>query len=202
MNLVSEGLLIRKPGKGTFVTEEITNTKTLQLSGNINDLITDALKTREVRVLDITRIKPPKRVANLLNTEEDEEVVQVRRTRSANDVPISYVKNYLPLEIGKNIRKEDLSVYPMLQILRDQLEIPVRSGIQYIEAIVADDDISSALSVSISSPILYIETVIFARQKRPVEFVQTYVRPDRYRYSVKLSVKEGPGNEVRVLRKE
>jgi len=202
LNLVNEGLLIRRQGKGTFVTEEITNIKTLQLSGNISDLITDGLKTQEVRVLDIVKIKPANRVAKVLNLEEGKEVVQVRRTRSVDDIPISYIKNYLPLEIGENIKKEDLCIYPMLQILRDKLKIPLKSGIQYIEAIVADYDISSALSVSFASPILYIETVIFARQKKPIEFVQTFVRPDRYRYSVKLYLKEGPGNEVRVLRKE
>jgi len=90
----------------------------------------------------------------------------------------------------------------MLQVLRDQFKIPLQSGIQYIEPIVADYDISSVLSVSISSPILYIETHIFAKQKKPIEFVQTYIRPDRYKYSVKLSVKNGPKNEVLVTRKE
>jgi DNA-binding GntR family transcriptional regulator len=90
----------------------------------------------------------------------------------------------------------------MLQILRDHLGIPLRGGSQYIEAIVADYDVSSVLLVSIASPILYIETVIFAQRKKVVEFVQTFIRPDRYRYLVRLGVKRGPGDEVRIVRKE
>lgn len=202
LNLVKEGLLIRRPGKGTFVTEEITNINTLQLSGSINDLIRDGLKTQEVKVLSISKIKAPMRVAKLFKIEGGGEVIQVKRTRNANNSPVSYIINYLPIEIGEKIKKEDLRRYPMLQILRDQFKIPLQSGIQYIEPIVADNDISSALAVSISSPILYIETTIFAKQKKPIDFVQTYIRPDRYKYSVKLSVKNGPGNKIRVTRKE
>ena len=77
-----------------------------------------------------------------------------------------------------------------LDILRNRLGIPLTGGIQYVEAIIADYDIASALSISISSPILYLETIIFARQRKPVEFVQTFYRPDQFRYSVKLGLKK------------
>jgi len=192
LNLVNEGLIIRRQGKGSFIKEglkNIKNIKTLLLKGDINDIIPEGLETLRVKVLDIIKITSPKRVASLLNIDEGKEVVQVRRTRIDNGVPVSYIKNYLPLEIGEKIKREDLCTYPMLGILRNRLRIPLTGGIQYIEAIVADYDIASALSISISSPILYLETIIFARQKKPVEFVQTFYRPDQFRYSVKLGLR-------------
>jgi len=192
LNLVNEGLIIRRQGKGSFVREELKNIKnirTLQLRGDINDIIPEGLKKQEVKVLDIRKVLSPKKVANLLNIEEGQEVIQVRRTRSDHGIPVSYIKNYLPLEIGGKIKKEDLCIYPMMGILRNRLKIPLTGGMQYVEAIIADYDIASALSISISSPILYLETIIFARQKKPVEFVQTFYRPDQFRYSVKLGIK-------------
>ena len=104
LNLVAERLLIRMPGKGTFVTEGIANINTLQFSGRINDLITDGLKTQEVKVLSIHRIKAPKKVSKFLGIKEDAEVIQVKRTRSANNSPVSYIINYLPLETGIKIK--------------------------------------------------------------------------------------------------
>jgi GntR family transcriptional regulator len=202
LNLVNEGLLVRLPGKGTFVTEDIANINTLQFSGKISDLITDGLKTPEVKVLSMNRVKPPKKISKFLRIREDAEVIQVKRTRNANNSPVSYIINYLPIETGIKIKEEDLQKYTMLQILRDQVGIPLSGAIQYIEAIVADYDIASALSVSMTSPILYIETLVFEKGKKPVEFVQTFIRPDRYKYSVKLSMKRGPKNEVLVTRKE
>jgi GntR family transcriptional regulator len=192
LNLVNEGLIIRRQGKGSFIKEglkDIKNIKTLLLKGDINDIIPEGLEALKVRVLDIMKIVSPKKVATLLEIGEGQEVIQIRRTRSENGIPVSYIKNYVPLEIGEKIKREDLCVYPMLDILRNRLKIPLTGGIQYVEAIVADYDIASALSISISSPILYLETIIFARQKKPVEFVQTFYRPDQFRYSVKLGLK-------------
>jgi len=201
LNLVNEGLLIRMQGKGTFVAEGIANINTSQFSGTISDLITD-LKRQEVKVLGIHRIRPPKKISKFLRIEEDAEVIQVKRTRNADNLPVSYIINYLPLQTGERIKEDDLQKYPMLQILRDQLGIPLTGAMQYIEAIIADYDVATALSVSITSPILYIETLVFEKRKKPVEFVQTFIRPDRYKYSVKLGMQRGPQNEILVTRKE
>jgi len=191
LNLVSEGLLVRKQGKGTFVTgvPNIKNIKTLQLSGALNNILPEGLKAQDVKVLDIIKMKTPKRIAKLLKIGEGKEVLQVRRTRIYNRIPVSYIRNYLPLEIGEKIKKDDLYRYPMLDILRNRLQIPLTGGIQYVEAIVADYDIASALSVNICSPILYLETIIFERQKKPVELVQTFYRPDQFQYTVKLRIR-------------
>jgi GntR family transcriptional regulator len=192
LNLVNEGLLVRRQGKGTFVKEGFTNIKnikTLRLSGDLNNILPEGLKAQDVKVLDIVKIKTPQRVAKLLAIEEGKEVVQIRRTRSDNKIPVSYIKNYVRSEVGEKIKKEDFYLYPMLDILRNRLKIPLTGGIQYVEAIVADYDIASALSVNICSPILYLETIIFERHKKPVELVQTFYRPDQFRYTVKLSIK-------------
>jgi len=198
INLVHEGLLIRSRGKGTFVTD-LQQMTTLEVKGTINDLITDG-KLLQVEVLGIDKIKTPKRVAQILQRKEGDEIVQVRRIRNLNASPVSYIKNYLPIAIGEKIRRKDLVRYPMLQILRDRFKIPLKDGVQYIEAIVADYEIASALAVGISSPILYIETIVFQERKRPVEFVQTFVRPDRYKYVVNLSMRPGPQKPVLITR--
>ncbi len=207
LDLVNEGLIIRRQGKGSFIKDglkSIKNIKTLHLKGNLNDIIPEGLETQEVKVLDIIKVKSPKRIADLLGIQEGEEVVQVRRTRNDNGIPLSYIKNYLVLEIGEKIKSKDLCVYPMLHILRNRLNIPITGGIQYVEAIVADYDIASALSINICSPILYLETVIHAKQKKPVDFAQTFYRPDQFRYSVKLDLKRRWGkrdveDETRLL---
>ena len=86
---------------------------------------------------------------------EGEEVIRIRRTRSDNNVLLTYVKNYLRPEIGERIEKEDLLSQPMLHVLRHKLGLPLRTGVQYLMAVIADYEIASALSVSISSPVLY-----------------------------------------------
>jgi len=63
MNLVNEGLLVRRQGKGTFVREgftKIKNIKTLRLSGDLNNILPEGLKAQDVKLLDIAKIRAPK----------------------------------------------------------------------------------------------------------------------------------------------
>ena len=105
LNLVNEGLIIRRQGKGSFIKEglrDIKNIKPLQLKGDINDIVPEGLEKLEVKVLDIVRIVSPKRVVNLLDIGEGQEVIRVRRARSENGIPVSYIKNYILLERGED----------------------------------------------------------------------------------------------------
>ena len=192
LNLVNEGLLVRRQGKGTFVRQglkNIENLKTLHLNGNIESIVPVGLKGKVVKVLDIAMIKTPKTVAESLGLEDGVGVIRIRRTRSDNNIPVSYIKNFLPLEVGDKIKKEDLLQYSMLHVLSKKLGISLKGGNQYIGAIVADYDVASALKVNISSPILYLETLIYEKQNRPIDYVQTFYRPDHFRINVELKVK-------------
>ncbi len=193
LNLVQEGLLLRKQGKGTFVQEGVTNVKnimTLHVRGDIKDVVPEGLASQKVEVLSMDLMNSPKRIAKVLSISEGQEVMQIRRRRSDNGVVLSYIKNYLPSEVGAKIGKEDLLSYTMLHILRNKLGLPLKKGVQYIEAVIADYEIATALSVSISSPVLYLETIIFAEGGKPVNFVQTFYRSDQFKYTLNLDLDE------------
>jgi GntR family transcriptional regulator len=189
LNLVNEGLLFRRQGKGTFVKEglkNIKNIKTLRLRGDLEDIIPEGVSEQIVDVLSIVQTKSPKLVVKRLNLSEEDTVVQVRRTRRDNSTPESYIRNYLPYEIGKKVKKTDLEKNTMLHVLSNKLGISIKGGTQYIGALVADYDIASALKVNISSPILYFETLIFGKKNKPIDYAQTFYRPDYLRVNVEL----------------
>lgn len=196
VNLGREGLLLRKQGKGTFVQEgliEFKNIMTLSVKGDIKDVVPEGITSQKVEIMDISRMSAPKRIAKALQMGEEGEVLRIRRTRSDNGVPLSYIRNYLPVEIGEKIEKKDLLTHPMLDILRNKLGLPLRTGLQYIIAVSADYDIASGLSVSISSPVLYLETIILAEGEKPIEFVQTFYRSDQFKYTLKFDLGEIKG---------
>jgi GntR family transcriptional regulator len=190
-NLVEEGLLARRQGKGTFVQGGVTNIKnimTLNVRGDINDIVPEGLSSQKVEVLDMGSMNSNQRVASALELSQGEQVLRIRRTRSNNGVVLSYIKNYLPFDIGEKIKKDDLLSHPMLYVLRNTLGLPVKTGVQYITAVVADYEIASALSVSISSPVLYLETIIYIEGEKPVDFVQTFYRSDQFKYTLKIGL--------------
>lgn len=192
MRLVQEGLLLRKQGKGTFVRKGLKNTKnimTFQVAGDLKDVVPEGLMTQKVNVLGIDIVKGSGLVAEALKIPEQQDVYCTMRTRTDNNIIISYVKNFLPVDIGGMITREDLLAYPMLYILKNKLNLSLQRGIQYVVAVSADYEIASALSISISSPVLYLETIIYDVNDRPVDFVQTFYRSDYFRYTLQIDMK-------------
>lgn len=183
--LVSEGLLYRKQGKGTFVTEKAQQTKSVKLTGFTEDLFFQGPKA-EVRILEVKSVPAPDRVAGELGLDKGAEVMRFKRLRSVEGMPLSYVVNYLPPELGGKITEKDLTASTMLRALEEKLKIPLGTIRHAVEAMKADVEVASLLGVNAFEPVLYIETSVFAADGRPVEILDTYFRSDRYRYTVEL----------------
>lgn len=191
LNLVKDGLLFRKQGKGTFISDVDTkNLKTIQFAGNIDGFIKNGLKLSKIEVLSIEKKVPPYKISRALDIPYGEDVFEIIRRRDADDVPIAYLKSYLPVEIGGKIKKKDLKIYSMLQVLRDKLKISLGTGTHNIEAVAADYDVSDVLSLEMFSPVLYAELHMFTKEKKPVEFTQAFFRPDRFIYSIEVDMNE------------
>ncbi len=183
--LVSEGLLYRKQGKGTFVTEKATQTKSVKLTGFTEDLFTEGHQA-EVKIMEIRPVPAPDRVAGVLRVPAGEQVVRFKRLRSVDGLPFSYVINYLVPEVGQKITEKDLQLHTMLHLLEEKLGIPLGTIRHSVEAVKADVEVASLLAVSVFEPVLYIETAVYSAEGQAVEAVDTFFRSDRYRYTVEL----------------
>jgi len=172
-------------GKGTFVTEKASQTKSVKLTGFTEDIFTGGHQA-EVRILEIRQVPAPERVANVLRIPTAEEVVRFKRVRSVDGGPFSYVINYMVPEIGQKITERELQHHTILQLLEEKLGIALGTIRHSVEAIKADVEVASLLAVSVFEPILYMETAVYSAEGRAVEAVDTYFRSDRYRYTVEL----------------
>jgi GntR family transcriptional regulator len=183
--LVSEGLLFRKQGKGTFVTEKASQTKSVKLTGFTEDLFSEGHQA-EVKIIEIRLAPAPERVASVLRVPAGEEVVRFKRLRSLDGAPFSYVLNYMVPEIGDKIGERDLQSHTVLHLLEEKLGISLGTIRHAVESIKADVEVAALLGISVFEPVLYMETAVFSVDGQPVETVDSYFRSDRYRYTVEL----------------
>lgn len=183
--LVSEGLLYRKQGRGTFVTEKARQTRTVKLTGFTEDLFFQGVKP-EIRILEARSVSAPERIAGHLGIPPGIEVTRFKRVRSVEGTALSLMVNHLPPAWGQRISDRDLTQHTMLWVLEEKLRIPLGMIRQSVEAVKADAEIASHLKASVFDPILYIESVVQTVEGRPVEVADTYFRADRYKYTVEL----------------
>ena len=186
--LEKDGLVIRKRGKGTFVSEGVAIPESPKWNGSIEDLILMGIKTK-TEVLEMSNIDPPEMVRDRLKLTGDAQVLRIEKIRSVEQSPFSYVLNYLHSDIGKDIHSEDLTLKPLLMILEENLGLVAARAKQTVEATIADSRVASLLDIRVGDPLLKVERVVYDPYKRPIEYVSVLYRADKYFFTVKLKRK-------------
>lgn len=188
-HLESDGLIVRKRGKGTFVSEKYTYLESPKFTGFMEDLITMGIST-ESKIINISWVRGPENIQDHLELDAETEFFRIERIRLVEGGPFSYILNYLPPDIGKKIKKEKLSGKPLLMILEEDLGIQPSEAIQRIEATIADTHVAGLLGVRVGDPLLKVERTVFDVDHRPVEYVSVLYRADKYFYTVHLRRKK------------
>ncbi len=183
--LEKDGLINRKRGKGSVVTEGTGRLEPMKLTGMMEDIIDMGIKTK-TRVINFGFVPPSRKVAESLNLDEKSKVLRVERIRLVQRAPISYTLSYIPPDLGEKISRRDLTIHPILNILEKKCKVKIERGSQIIEATVADSRVASLLDVMTGSPLLKIERTVFDGEDRPVEYISILYRSDRYHYTVDL----------------
>jgi GntR family transcriptional regulator len=183
--LEKDRLIIRRRGKGSFVTEGKGHLEPMKLTGMIEDIIAMGIRTR-TRIINFGFVHPPRKVTEGLKLDEDAKVLRIERIRSIKGLPISYTISYIPSDLGKKVNIKDLTFQPILNVLEKKCKVKIGRGFQIIEATVADSRIASFLDVMTGAPLLKIERTVFDIRNRPVEYISILYRSDRYHYSVEL----------------
>jgi len=183
--LEKDGLIIRRRGRGSFVTEGQVHLEPMKLTGMIEDIIAMGIKTK-TRIINFGFVHPPKKVTESLKLNEDAKVLRVERIRLIKGAPVSYTMSYIPPDLAKKISIKDLTIQPILNVLEKKCKVKISRGFQIIEATVADSRIASFLDVMTGAPLLKIERTVLDIKNRPVEYISILYRSDRYHYSVEL----------------
>ncbi len=186
--LIEEGLLRSKRGEGTFVTgdQKLIDSYSLEFTGFMDDLFYEVSKTR-TKSVEIGKIPVPKFVRDRGGLDKSiEEVEQIKRVRFKGEKSFAYTVNYLWGDLAGKITENALYTKPLLQILEEDLGVKFTEAFQTIEASFADRLIAEKLGVPSGSPILFVERIMYTKNRKPVEIVQSSYRSDLYKYIVRL----------------
>ena len=66
----------------------------------------------------------------------------------------------------------------VVQILREDLRIPIVRAHETIEAAPADPDVARKLNIPVLFPVMHMKRVMFTTKDRPFELVETFYRAD------------------------
>ncbi len=184
--LVNEGLLYRRQGKGTFVASPKIDQGLLGLTGFTEEITARGLRP-ESRLLSLQRVEASPRVSEALGLSLDKRVIRLERLRLANGNPMALEVTHLPLRLFPGFMEGDFSGSGSLyELMEARYGIRLHRARQVLEAGVAGQREADLLEVPAGAPILMIERVTYSDKGTPVELARAIYRGDRYKFTVEL----------------
>jgi GntR family transcriptional regulator len=177
--LVSEGLIYRQQGRGSFVSERTLEEGLSRIISFTEDMHQRGL-TPKTRVLFNGLVPALEDIAERLDIHPGEELARLERLRLANDEPMSIEESYLVHRTFPGVLNEDFALVPLRETLRQKFGIRITRARQVIRTVQSTGEQARLLTIPAKSPLLLIERVSFSEANQPVEFLRIFYRGDRY----------------------
>jgi GntR family transcriptional regulator len=178
--LVSDGILFRQPGKGTFVAPpKIPHRASTQLSFSA---AIEALGLRvETKVLEAALVPAGATAAGALNVPEGALIVFIRRLRVIEAQPAAIHTAYLPSRF-EDLLRQDLT--RSLTQLAAEIVAPLAHSQDTIEVVSAGHHDASLLDVPPDSPLIRHQGIGFSVTSEPLRYTEGLYRSDRFRFTI------------------
>lgn len=183
--LVSEGIVSKQQGRGTFVQSR----KIIQKAGTITSWTEEMRqkgKKLETKNQYMYEIEPSKKLIEELKLTKGEKIICLKRLRCADGEPIAIMINYFRAKFVPDFFRKGLTQESLYEELEQDYGIQLETARERIQARLATDLEALELEVAPDSAILHITRVSYLPDGTPFELVEMANRSDRYQYDIDL----------------
>ena len=183
-DLVSEGLLYRRHGVGTFVAFPHLQRDHTKLTSFFDEAEDEGVAV-QVKLLGLKVIPATPKVAEALDIPAGGHVIRVKTLCYVDGVPITVHDAHMPYGLFAGLVNENLEVQHLWRLF-EKAGYRVKRAVQKLEAREASKDVASLMKVKEGAPVLFKERTVYADDGTPVEFTYCYNRGDIYSLTVAL----------------
>ncbi|MCY3947480.1 MAG: GntR family transcriptional regulator [Anaerolineaceae bacterium] len=180
--LVTENILVRRPGKGTFVASEkvpFMATTLTSFSGVMRGL--GLAVTSRVIALDLR--SPPAPVASELRLPAGAAAAYLRRVRYINGEAIAIMSSWMPATCFAALQQADLTSEPITRVMERAEGISIVRADDWLEATLARKEEARLLTIQVGDPVFLGRGVLYDDRGFPVRSSKVIYRGDRFRIS-------------------
>ena len=185
--LVNEGVVFRRQGKGTFIASERIHKELSHYSFFFED-IESIGKHADSRVLRSRLIPATSELAKLLRIEIDDQLFEISVLRYANDEPVVlrtayYPVTSLPESSLPELRSTRVDERALLQMI-EKHGLSLAKAERTIQVVSSREHEAKLLEVETGFPLILWEGVTYSQFDDPIELTRALYRSDRFQFHV------------------
>ncbi len=182
--LVNENILVKKHGKGTYVSMPVYVESTLnEVRGSFTKSCIKMGKVPKTSLLSVQRKRAGKYISKQLGVNEDDLIIVIKRVRCIDDIPSVLEIDYFRKEYDFMIQS-DIENNSLLDLLRKHTGIVASTFNDVMEIKHANKEQSVALNCMIGAALLLVSQTVTDDKDQIIYFNEQYIRSDIYKYAV------------------
>lgn len=186
--LVQEGYLVRKQGKGTFVSlpqfeHELSSDYSLS-----KELEKSGLES-SFQLISFTQVKASASLMRYLEVDEHEPIHELIRLRHIGGENFAWERSYTPSKYLNSATEEDLdreglymTIFHCSGLMAEEAEVE-------IEAANCPADIAAQLQIKKNAAVMHLTRVTTA-QEHIIEYCESFIISDKYKYKYKQKLRK------------
>lgn len=182
--LEKRGLVYKKHGKGTYVSEIRESAVDLSAAYSFTEQMKKMGKVPKTTILLLHEIEANDFLARQLKLPVGEELVELERLRLADGVPMMLERTYIPADLVVGMTEEDLNQHPLYELFAERYGQIIRLAEEEFYASIALDNEANLLGIRSNSPVLHLIRKTYNDKNMLIEYTFSIARADQFRYKI------------------
>jgi len=188
--LLNEGKLLIKKGKGTFVAKNIFESLYIYTVPSFYDELIQKNIAFKDKIISSKIIKPPDEIAKILKIKTTDNVTYHNRIRYTNSEPLYNSRSYIIEKFCPDLINEKIENRSLLHLLEDKYNLNFHIIRRCLQPISSTKELSNLLEIVINTPIHYCETIVLDKNENPFAYFKDYFRSDKSKFTFEIRKKE------------
>jgi len=178
--LIEEGILIQKQGKGTFVVDPNINFPLAQGLISFSEVLKKQNIHFSTEILSLKVKNAPKDLAQLLNIKINDNYLFLQRIRRVNNDVIMFIENNINISLVPNIENADFKNESLFNIIETYTKKKVSHSETRFAAIEADENKAKCFNINVGSPLLYQEQIVHLEDSSIIELGKVWLKSNKF----------------------
>jgi DNA-binding GntR family transcriptional regulator len=186
-DLVNEGIIFRKQGKGSFVKEPDYK-EDLNKLANFKNIDTWSHGKAEHKILEWHIIKPSKEIRNRMKLTKKGRALEIVRLRLFKGEPVAFERTYIPDDLIPSLeeKRELFEKKFVYDIFKTMPNISPESSQIFIKPILADEFYAKTFKITVGDPLLLWDRTTYSKDKKIIEFSIFCARGDKCKHHIEF----------------